>query len=134
MKKAKLIKLKTNEDDRGSLIAIEGEADLGYKIARVFYMYGMNKDTIRGKHANLHSTICFIALNGSCKVLIDDGLCRESFILDKPETALVCYPVTWKEMTDFSENCVLECICDTNFDPSDYLDDYNDFINEVRAV
>ena len=134
VKKAKLIEMKIHSDDRGNLVAIEGETDLGYKIARVFYMYGMNKDTIRGKHANLRSTICFVALNGSCKITLDDGLCRESFILDRPETALVCYPLTWKEMSDFKANCVLACICDTNFDPLDYLDDYNDFLNKAKSV
>ena len=133
MTKAKMIAFKVNGDERGSLVAIEGEKQLGFKIARVFYMFGMDKDTVRGKHANRDSTICFIALKGSCRVTVDDGLCRETFILDAPEKELVCYPLSWKEMEGFSPDCVLAGICDTPYDAGEYIADYEAFSKEVRG-
>jgi dTDP-4-dehydrorhamnose 3,5-epimerase-like enzyme len=134
MKKTRLIKLKINGDKRGSLIAIEGEGQLPYKIARIFYMFGMNTDIIRGNHANKKSTISFIAVNGSCTIMIDDGDQRESFVLDNPNTALLCLPMTWKEIYNFSPDCILMGICDTYYDTEDYIPDYNTFLSLRKQV
>jgi dTDP-4-dehydrorhamnose 3,5-epimerase-like enzyme len=133
MNKAKMIELKLNSDERGSLVAIEGEKNLGYKIARVFYMFGMDRDVVRGKHANRDSTICLIALKGKCRIVVDDGFCRETFILDAPEKALICYPASWKEMDEFSSDCVLAGICDTCYDGEEYITDYKEFMKEVHG-
>ncbi|MDR2020587.1 MAG: FdtA/QdtA family cupin domain-containing protein [Treponema sp.] len=127
MEKAGLIEFKINGDERGSLIAVEAEKQLPYKIARIFYMSGMNAGAVRGKHANKKSAISFIAVNGSCTIMVDDGSERESFILDKPNIALLCLPMTWKEMYDFSSDCILMGICDTYYDAGDYIPDYNAF-------
>jgi dTDP-4-dehydrorhamnose 3,5-epimerase-like enzyme len=133
MDKAKMIEFRLNGDERGSLVAIEGEKNLGYRIARIFYMFGMDNSTVRGKHANRESTICLVAIKGMCRIVIDDGFCRETFFLDSPEKALVCYPITWKEMDDFSPDCVLAGICDTLYDASEYINDYTTFIKEVHG-
>ena len=133
MNKAKMIEFKFNGDQRGGLVAIEGEKNLDYRIARVFYMFGMDKDTIRGKHANRESTICFIPVKGSCRILVDNGMEKQSFIMDSPNKGLVCSPGTWKEMSDFSSDCVLMGICDTNYNGKEYITDYDTFIKETKT-
>jgi dTDP-4-dehydrorhamnose 3,5-epimerase-like enzyme len=133
MNKAKMIEFRLNGDERGSLVAIEGEKNLGYRIARVFYMFGMDSNTVRGNHANRETTICLIAIKGNCRIVIDDGFSRETFILDTPEEALLCYPMTWKEMDDFSPDCVLAGICDTCYNASEYINDYAAFTKEARG-
>jgi hypothetical protein len=132
MDKAKIIEFKINGDTRGSLVAIEGEKNLKYKIARVFYMFGMDQNSIRGQHANRKSTICFIAVKGCCKITIDDGFQKEEFILDAPNKGLVCNPMTWKVMSDFSLDCVLAGISDANYDAGEYISDYETFIRETE--
>jgi dTDP-4-dehydrorhamnose 3,5-epimerase-like enzyme len=129
MERAMLIKFKTNGDERGSLVAIEGEKQLPYKIARIFYMFGMNTGVVRGNHANKKSTISFIAVNGSCTIIIDDGNQKQSFVLDNPNAALLCLPMTWKEIHNFSPDCILMGICDTYYDAEDYIPDYNTFLS-----
>jgi dTDP-4-dehydrorhamnose 3,5-epimerase-like enzyme len=132
MDKARLIEFKMNGDTRGSLVAIEGENNLEYRISRIFYMFGMDQNAIRGKHANRKSRICFIAIKGTCKICVDNGIRRESFILNAPNKGLVCNPMTWKEMSDFSSDCVLAGICDTNYDAGEYISDYETFVKETK--
>ena len=134
MIKTKMIESRLNSDERGSLVAIEGEKNLGYRIARVFYMFGMNGNAVRGKHANRDSTMCFIALKGKCRIIVDDGIQRDTFILDAPAKGLICYPMTWKEIDDFSSDCILMCICDTCYNAAEYINNYELFINEVRGA
>jgi dTDP-4-dehydrorhamnose 3,5-epimerase-like enzyme len=134
MEKTKVIDLKINSDKRGSLVAIESEKQLPYKIVRIFYMFGMDAAIVRGNHANKRSTISFVAVHGNCTIMIDDGNQRESFVLNNPNRALLCPPMTWKEIHAFSPDCVLMGICDTPYDTEDYIPDYNTFVKLRKRV
>ena len=38
----------------------------------------------------------------------------------------------WREMKDFSENCVLVVLASEHYDESDYIRDYHNFLEEVK--
>ena len=40
-------------DDRGSLVALEGNETIPFDIKRVYYLFGTRKDVTRGLHAHL---------------------------------------------------------------------------------
>jgi hypothetical protein len=127
MDKASLINFTVNSGGRGSLVAIEGNKTVDFTISRVFYMYGLDSHTVRGLHANRKTTMCFVALRGSCRIIIDNGRETENFLLDDPSRGLICRPMTWKELRDFSSDCVLMAICDTDYDAGEYIFDYTAF-------
>ena len=58
-----IINLKPFKDSRGSLIAIE---NLSFQIKRIYYIYGNNKNAIRGKHAHKKLKQLLISVSGSC--------------------------------------------------------------------
>ena len=126
------ITFKINADHRGSLVAVEGKNNLNFAINRVFYMYGSDPGAIRGRHANRDSTMCFMCIKGSCKILVDNGKDKETFFLDNPAKGLICEPMTWKELFDFSLDCILMVICDTNYDVGEYITNYDDFKAELN--
>jgi dTDP-4-dehydrorhamnose 3,5-epimerase-like enzyme len=132
MNNALLINFTVNSDSRGSLVAIEGGKTLDFTLCRIFYMYGLNPGTVRGRHANRETTMCFIALNGSCKISVDNGREKETFLLNDPSRGLICRPITWKEMGDFSSDCVLMAACNTNYNADEYIFDYETF--KVEAI
>jgi WxcM-like, C-terminal len=39
----------------------------------------------------------------------------------------------WRELYDFSEDCVLMVLADQLYDQSDYITDYSDFLREVKG-
>jgi dTDP-4-dehydrorhamnose 3,5-epimerase-like enzyme len=123
---------KKNIDERGSLIAIEGEKYLKFRIRRIFYIYGIEPGLVRGQHANKLSTMCFISIKGECKVFVDNGKDNKTFILDDPAVGLICEPMTWKKIYDFSSDCILMVICDTNYDAKEYISSYDDFKEETK--
>lgn len=112
-------------DERGSLVAIEGQKNLPFSIGRIYYIYGTNREVVRGKHAHkdLHQVI--LCLNGSCDVLIDNGTEREIIHLDQPESGIYIHDFVWREMLNFSSDCVLLAIVDKGYDLEDYVYDYN---------
>ena len=40
--------------------------------------------------------------------------------------------MVWKDMYDFSSDSVLLCLASEHYDASEYIRDYNDFLNAVN--
>jgi hypothetical protein len=69
-------------------------------------------------------------VKGSCRFILDDGSERVSVILDNPAQGLLIDSFIWREMTDFTEDCVLMVIADMEYEESDYIrDDIRAFKN-----
>lgn len=127
----KLILFNENGDERGKLVVIEGMKDVPFEIKRVFYIYGSDKDVIRGRHANRRSEFVLINVCGSSKVKVSDGHTDEIYILDKPHTGIYIPKMMWKDMYDFSEDSILLVLSSEHYDSSEYIRDFNEFMNEV---
>ena len=65
---------------------------------------------------------------GSCKILLDDGKSKEEVSLDNPNKGLLIESMIWREMFDFSPDCVLMVLANEVYDESDYFRDYQQFI------
>jgi dTDP-4-dehydrorhamnose 3,5-epimerase-like enzyme len=114
-------------DDRGSLVALEGNETIPFDIKRVYYIFGTQKDVTRGLHAHLTLKQVMVCISGSCEILLDDGKNRESVWLDCPNKGLLVEGLVWREMNKFSSDCVLLVIASERYDESDYIRDYKDF-------
>ena len=120
-------------DERGNLVVVEGNEDIPFDIARVFYLYGTDGTMVRGKHANRNSQFVLINVAGSSKVKVDDGLGHVQVVnLDKPRMGLYLPPMVWKEMYDFSEDSVILVLSDQHYDGTEYIRDYEQFRREVK--
>ncbi len=130
----RLVPLIVRGDARGSLIAIEGGRDLMFAIARVYYVFGTTAGVNRGYHAHHQLHQLAIAVAGSCTMLLDDGRRRVSVRLDDPAVGLTIGPLIWREMTDFSPDCVLMVLADAVYDEADYIRDYDAFLAAAKAT
>ena len=129
----RLVPLAVRGDERGSLVAIEGERDLPFAIARVYYVFGTLPGVDRGLHAHHQLRQLAIAVAGSCTMLLDDGQRRVSVRLDDPAVGLTLPPMVWHTMSDFSHDCVLMVLADAVYDEADYIRDYDAFLAAVAA-
>lgn len=119
-------------DYRGNLIAIEGETDIPFEIKRVYYIFATQSDVVRGLHAHSSLQQVLICVNGSCRILVDDAERREEFLLDTPSSGLLISSGVWREMKDFSKDAVLLVLASEHYDESDYIRDYEDFLEKFR--
>ena len=129
-----LVRLDIKGDERGSLIAVEGQRNLPFPIARIYYVFDTLAGVSRGFHAHrkLHQLV--MAVHGSCTMTVDDGVRRADVLLDSPGQGLMMEPMVWHEMHDFSPGCVLLVVADLPYDEADYIRDYERFLAEVRAA
>lgn len=128
----KIINFKVMGDERGSLIAFEENHNIPFDIKRVFYIYGTQEGIPRGEHSHYKTKQLLVAINGSCKVTLDDGNKKETFMLNKPNVGLFQDAKIWGMMHDFSQDCILMVFADTYYDESDYIRDYNMFLEVLN--
>lgn len=114
-------------DERGSLIALEGNKNIPFEIKRVYYIFNTKEGVRRGYHAHKTLEQVLIATNGKCKILLDDGYERQTVELNQPNIGLYIGPRIWREMYDFSPGCVLMVLASDMYDESDYIRKYEEF-------
>ncbi|WP_105599929.1 sugar 3,4-ketoisomerase, partial [Cronobacter sakazakii] len=123
----KLIPLQTHGDERGSLVSLEDEKNIPFAIKRVYYLFNTKENVSRGFHAHQRLKQVAIAIKGSCRFKLDDGKERVEIVLDSPSQGLYIDSFMWREMSDFSPDCVLLILADSHYDESDYIRDYSLF-------
>lgn len=123
----RVIDVRRFSDYRGYLSVVEGEVDIPFEIKRIYYLY-MVPEASRGEHAHKQLQQLLIATSGSVHVTLDDGRNKKTFVLDKPWKGLLVVPGLWRTLTDFSGGAVCLVLANNNYDPEDYIRDYNDFL------
>jgi len=122
-------------DKRGWLVVIENNNDIPFEMKRIFYIYGSDRNVVRGKHANRDSEFVLVNVAGSCKVRITDGRdYDEVFVIDKPHTGVYIPKMYWKEMYDFSPDSVLLCISSEKYNALEYIRDYEEYLSLVKDI
>lgn len=135
MDEIRLLEFPKRGDERGHLVIVEGGIDIPFEIKRAFYIYGADKNVIRGQHANRKTEFVLINVAGTSKVKVKDGFGKEKvYNLDRPNIGIYLPTMTWKDMYDFSEDSVLLVLASEHYDASEYIVDYDEFVNEIKKV
>ncbi|MEZ3432763.1 MAG: FdtA/QdtA family cupin domain-containing protein [Lachnospiraceae bacterium] len=132
IEKCRMIEFPQKGDDRGHLVIVEGNQDIPFDIKRVFYIYGSDKDVIRGKHANYNTEFVLINVAGTSKVKVDDGTEQKIFSLDRPHTGIFLPRMVWKDMYDFSEDSVLLVLASEHYDETEYIRSYPEYLEIMK--
>ena len=130
--KIEIINFDTKGDERGSLISLEENKNVPFDIKRVYYIFNTVEGIRRGFHAHKKLKQVLVCVAGSCKVLLDDGKSKEEISLDNPSKSLLIESMIWREMFDFSPDCVLMVLANEVYDENDYLRDYQQFLSYLN--
>lgn len=130
MSQVKWIDFQRLGDERGDLVALEigMEKAVPFDIKRVYYIYRTAEGVSRGFHAHKRLRQVAICLSGSCRMVLDNGKKREDVFLSNPTKGLLIESMTWREMHNFSEDCVLLVLASEHYDEADYIRDYDCFM------
>lgn len=128
MKSVRLVSFIYREESGGDLVVAEGRSNsVPFSIERVFNVRG-SKGSVRGRHAHRECTQLLICTNGMIEVACNDGRQTSVYILDKVNCGLLIEPGIWSEQKYVEENTVLTVLCDSPYDESDYIRNYEDFL------
>jgi acetyltransferase-like isoleucine patch superfamily enzyme len=123
----------TNARDlRGSLMAAEFTG-LPFAPTRLFTVYDVPSESVRGAHAHRECAQFLICLAGEVSCLVDDGSAREAIDLDTPDVGLLIPPMVWGTQWKYTRDAVLLVLASHPYDAADYIRDYEEFLLEVGA-
>ena len=127
----KIINLPSIGDNRGSLVAMETMDKIPFNIKRAYFIFDTQKNVSRGFHAHKDLQQVAVCVAGKCRMTIDDGKKREDVWLDSPNKGIFIDKYIWREMHDFSDDCVLLVLASDFYDESDYIRDYQEFMQII---
>ena len=123
----RLVHIPSLGDDRGSLVALEAHKTVPFDVKRVYYIFGTQAGVSRGYHAHRALQQVAVCVAGKCRMVLDNGQRREEVWLDSPTKGLLIGDLVWREMHDFSPDCVLLVLANEYYNEADYIRSYNDF-------
>ena len=109
----------------GALIPIEF-SEIPFEPKRVFYVYGVPKDQVRGMHAHHTTQQVLTCLRGQITVRLDDGEEVTHTTLSQNENIFVDKMV-WDSQLFMTDDSILMSICSTEYNIDDYILDYQLF-------
>lgn len=122
-----LHRLTSARDLRGSLTAAEFP-DLPFEPRRVFTVFDVPSESVRGAHAHRACSQFLICVAGTVSCLVDDGSAREEVRLESSDVGLHIPPMIWGTQWRYSRDAVLLVLASHPYDAADYIRDYEEFL------
>lgn len=121
-------------DNRGTLVSLLDVDNIPFETKRIYYILDAKEGVSRGKLAHKSLEQILVCINGSCKVLLDNGEEKNIVELDKYDKALYINKYIWREMYDFSSDCILVSLNNEYYDENEIIRDYNEFLEFFKKV
>jgi hypothetical protein len=115
-------------DARGNLSFVEQSNHIPFVIRRAYWIYDVPGGECRGGHAYLENQEFIISLSGSFDVVLDDGIEKKVFTLNRSYYGLYVPKGMWREMENFSTNSLALILSSTDYDAHDYIRDYSVYL------
>lgn len=103
--------------------------EIPFDVKRVYFIQGVSVGAIRGAHTHKETRQILFCIQGSIKMVLDNGKKREEIILDKPNLGIFLEPRMWHEMQDFKKDTILLILASKEYKVDDYIKSYEDFLN-----
>lgn len=120
-------------DLRGALSYAEVDDKIPFDVKRYFLVYRVPGKEVRGEHAHRALHQFLVCVHGSCQLMVDDGEHRCDLVLDSPTAGIHIEPMVWGAQYHYSEDAVLLVLASDVYDEADYIRDYDDYMEAVKA-
>lgn len=124
----KIVELPKFIDVRGNLSFVEQNKHIPFEIKRTYWIYDVPGGENRGGHAFINTEEFIIALSGGFDVVVDDGIKKKCFTLNRSYYGLYIPQGLWREINNFSTNSFALEFASTLYDHKDYIRNYNDYL------
>ena len=115
-------------DVRGNLSFAENNKQIPFEIKRTYWIYDVPGGENRGGHAFIKNEEFIVALSGAFDVIVDDGISKKVFTLNRSYYGLYVPAGLWREMENFSTNSFALEFGSIGYDTGDYIREYDLFL------
>lgn len=125
----KVIDLPKISERKGAITPIYGQEHVPFQIERIYYLYDVPGGESRGGHAHKGLQQLIVSVMGAFDVILDDGHDRKKVHLDRAYYGLYIPTMIWRELENFSSGGICLVLASAAYDASDYIRDYQEFLN-----
>lgn len=125
------IDLPTVTDERGVLTFLEESVHIPFQVRRVFWIYNVPKNKKRGGHAHWICSEVLFVMQGAVDLTVDDGYIRTTVHLDSPERGFLIPAGVWCDLDGFLPGTICVVAASHAYDPEGYVNDYEQFRQDV---
>jgi hypothetical protein len=125
----RIIQLPKFFDERGNLSFFENEKQIPFSIQRTYWIYDVPGGEKRGGHAYRSLQEFIVALSGSFDVVLDDGVNKKTFSLNRSYLGIYVPKLIWRHLENFSTNSTALIVSDKLYSAGEYVYDYNEFLS-----
>lgn len=130
---AKIIELPKFLDARGNLSFAEQNNHIPFEIKRTYWIYDVPGGEARGGHAFRLNQEFIVALSGAFDVVVDDGMNKKTFTLNRSYYGLYVPAGLWRTMENFSTNSFALEFGSEHYSKEDYIRDYDEYLQYRNA-
>ena len=127
-----LIRVPNVRDKRGALAFAEAQTVIPFDVQRVFWIFDVPKDAIRGGHAHWVCSEFVVPVSGAFTIVVDDGQQRSSVRMEHPDEGILIPSGVWCKLCDFEPGTVLVVMASHHYDVTGYVHDYADYLKQKR--
>lgn len=124
----RIIELPKFLDARGNLSFAEQLNHIPFDIKRTYWIYDVPGGESRGGHAFRKNDEFIIALSGSFDVIVDDGVQKTKYTLNRSYFGLYVPAGLWREIENFSTNSIALEFGSEHYCKEDYIRNYDEFL------
>ncbi|OFZ82146.1 MAG: hypothetical protein A2583_07475 [Bdellovibrionales bacterium RIFOXYD1_FULL_53_11] len=130
---ARDVRFPSFREENGELVPYEAFSVVPHAISRVFYVSDVPAGDMRGHHAHKQCSQTLVCLSGKSRIIVDDGIGRREFVLQKKSEGLYIPPGLWAEQHYLEAGTSLLVFCDRPYEPDDYIREYDRFVSWKRG-
>jgi hypothetical protein len=127
-----VIELQTIKNRAGNISIVDNNINFPFQVKRIFYIYDIPGGEDRGAHAHRECHQFLVAASGSFEIDVDDGAAKKTFVLNRPFYGVHIPPGVWASEKRFSSGAVCLVLTSHTFKESDYIRNYQDFIDSKK--
>lgn len=128
----RIIELPKFLDARGNLSFAEQYAQIPFEIRRTYWLYDVPSGIARGGHAEKNNEEVVIALSGAFEIVVDDGVRKKTFTLNRSYYGLYIPRGLWREIKEFSTNALALEFGSIPYSADDYIRDYQKYLDFIK--
>lgn len=128
------INLHRYKDENGCLSVIDRlDSTINFDIKRIFFV-DAKKNSLRGEHSHLRCTQIIICISGMVEVTLCNPLEKDTILLDSKSYGLLIPPGIWSSQKYLQDDSSIAVICDQNYEESDYIRNWEEYLRRSNGV
>ncbi len=128
----KKFKFRSFRKKSGKLTAFSLRKSFPIKVKRIFIING-EKNFVRGDHAHKRCSQFVYSILGKIKIELVSKIEKKTIILDHNRNeGYLLKPKTWCKIKFLTKNAILLVACDMEYQFSDYIEKYSDFLKIIK--